>query len=101
MKVDKRAKRAKQKTKAANVARQREKTTGQGSQYKYLLNAPSDAMLVFIDLIDFLHDQNRADCNEIIEGLNATMTKTADGTTVFNGSWLNRAIDKREEIEGK
>lgn len=92
MKADKRAKRAKQKTKAANVARQREKVGGKF----YGVPIPNDFL---IDLINFLHDQKRPDCDEILNGLYGTMQKSND-TNVFNQEWIKRAVEKRKQING-
>lgn len=93
MKPDKRAKRSKQKAKAANVARQREKD--EGGRF-YGVPIPNDFL---IDLLNFLHDQNRADCNEIIAGLDATRQVIGD-QNVFNQEWIKRAVEKRNELTG-
>ncbi len=93
MKADKRATRAKKKAKAANVARQR----GQSGGGKfYGVPIPNDFL---IDLVNFLHDQNRPDCNEILNGLQATRQVIGD-QNVFNQEWIKRAVEKRNQLTG-
>jgi hypothetical protein len=106
MKADKRAKRAKQKTKAANVARQREQSGGfygvpipserHEGRGNYNVPISND---VLIDLINFLHNQNRPDCNEIIVGLDATR-QVIGNEIAFNQKWIMRAFEKRKQLTG-
>ncbi len=89
MNTDKRAKRAKQKAKAANVARQNSGFYGLEVD-KQFLN----------DLFQFLHDQNRSDCDEILEGLHKTMQVIGE-TNVFKPKWIKRAVEKRNQLTGE
>ena len=88
MRADKRAKRAKQKAKAANVARKN------GGFYGLEIDKE-----FFNDLFQFLHDQNRSDCDEILEGLHKTM-QVIDEKHVFKPEWIKRAVEKRNQLTG-